>query len=93
MKSCLKVFVPALGNIKYLPSNFLQNLKKATIEAKNKVEDSIRSLAVDTTTRNERLEICNQCEYLTITRQCSKCGCFVDGKTLLSSSKCPLKKW
>lgn len=77
-----------------MSSNFLQNLKKATIDAKNKMEDKIKSLAVDSTIRDQRLDICNQCEHLiSVTRQCSKCGCFVDGKTLLAASKCPLKKW
>lgn len=77
-----------------MSSTFLQNLKKATIEAKNKMEDRIKSLAVDTTSRDQRLDICNQCEHLIqLTKQCSKCGCFVEGKTWLASSSCPLKKW
>lgn len=41
-----------------------------------------------------RLKICLDCEYLwKITRQCSKCYCFIDGKTKLKTEECPIKKW
>ena len=41
----------------------------------------------------ERLETCNSCEHLTQLRRCNKCGCFVDGKTKLVETSCPLNKW
>jgi len=41
-----------------------------------------------------RLEKCNQCEYLVPdSRQCVRCTCFVDVKTLLSTESCPEKYW
>lgn len=42
----------------------------------------------------KRMEICNECEHLMpIIRTCKKCGCFVDAKTKLMSSSCPINKW
>ena len=40
-----------------------------------------------------RLSICQDCEEFAITRQCKKCGCFMDIKTKLEGSVCPLNKW
>jgi hypothetical protein len=43
---------------------------------------------------NERLEICRQCpEFIALTSQCKKCGCFMAFKTKLSEATCPLNKW
>lgn len=73
-----------------MSNNFLQSLKAA----KNKVEKKIHSLAVDVTVRNERLDICYQCEHrIQSTNQCSKCGCFLAAKTWLAGASCPLEKW
>ena len=42
----------------------------------------------------DRLAICNQCEWLRKTSQrCRKCGCFMTLKTTLKQAKCPLGKW
>jgi len=42
----------------------------------------------------ERLEICKNCEhYVHETTQCLKCLCFMEAKTLLPSSECPIEKW
>lgn len=43
--------------------------------------------------QSERLNECNSCEELTDLRQCRVCKCFVDEKTLLTSEKCPKRKW
>ena len=44
--------------------------------------------------RAKRLEICDQCpELIHMTKQCKKCGCFVQLKTKLESAFCPLRKW
>lgn len=40
-----------------------------------------------------RISTCNNCDKLTITRQCSECLCFVDAKTKFKQEECPLKKW
>jgi hypothetical protein len=42
----------------------------------------------------DRLEICNSCdEYIKLTHQCKVCGCFMELKTKIKISKCPLGKW
>lgn len=40
-----------------------------------------------------RLKICESCEFYKITKQCSKCGCFMPLKTKLAISECPIGKW
>lgn len=41
-----------------------------------------------------RMSICLQCpELISLTKQCKKCGCFMEVKTKLESAKCPLAKW
>jgi hypothetical protein len=43
---------------------------------------------------NKRYSICKACpELINITKQCKKCGCFMNMKTKLEASKCPLGKW
>lgn len=43
---------------------------------------------------NARYDICLQCpELIKITKQCKKCGCFMNVKTKLESAKCPIGKW
>ena len=42
----------------------------------------------------KRLEVCNTCEqYDTKWKKCKKCGCFMEFKSFLPSSDCPLNKW
>lgn len=42
----------------------------------------------------ERMAICKECpELIKLTRQCKKCGCFMEIKTKLQAAKCPLGKW
>ena len=44
--------------------------------------------------RDERLRICNLCQhFISVTKQCSKCGCIMPLKTKLSNAMCPLNKW
>lgn len=41
-----------------------------------------------------RYEICKVCpEFITLTKQCKKCGCFMAAKTRLESAACPIGKW
>lgn len=42
----------------------------------------------------QRLEICKGCpEFMQITSQCKKCGCFMNLKTRLEAAHCPIGKW
>jgi hypothetical protein len=41
-----------------------------------------------------RMNICKGCEFLIkFTKQCKKCGCFMNFKTLAAESECPIGKW
>jgi hypothetical protein len=42
----------------------------------------------------ERLSICQSCpEFIKLTSQCRKCGCFMKVKTGLLAATCPIGKW
>jgi len=44
--------------------------------------------------RKERMDICNLCQhFISLTKQCSKCGCIMPLKTKLANASCPLNKW
>lgn len=42
-----------------------------------------------------RMSICNDCEFFLPEQnsRCSKCGCFMNFKTRLAASPCPINKW
>jgi hypothetical protein len=75
-------------------ANFINNLKKVLDEKKLAIVEKQRELITTKEIQEERISICNDCEELFhFTRQCKECSCFVDAKTRLSSSFCPLNKW
>lgn len=42
----------------------------------------------------KRMNLCLNCEFLIPAKsRCSKCGCFMNVKTRLQTSKCPIDKW
>ena len=42
----------------------------------------------------ERYDMCLGCEHLIkLTKQCKKCGCFMNLKTKLAGAECPVGKW
>ena len=44
--------------------------------------------------QEKRYSICKACpEFIGLTTQCRKCGCFMKLKTKISLSSCPLGKW
>jgi hypothetical protein len=44
--------------------------------------------------RNVRYDICKSCEhFISLTAQCSQCGCFMKAKTYIPFSECPVGKW
>ena len=58
------------------------------------VSEAILTAVAEPDVAHHRIEICNSCEFLLeITRNCKKCGCFVDVKTKLAHTSCPVKKW
>ncbi len=43
---------------------------------------------------NQRLAVCKACpEFIAMTSQCRKCGCFMSAKTRLRTASCPIDKW
>lgn len=83
--------------------NNLQDLlnhsqKPSTIEmaknlGKSAVEWAASGFAVcDGEELKNRLKICFACEHQENNR-CLKCGCFIEAKTRLGTSKCPIGKW
>lgn len=41
-----------------------------------------------------RYAICTNCEkFLSVTKQCKECGCFMQLKTKLEHAICPIGKW
>lgn len=41
-----------------------------------------------------RYNICDWCpEFISLTKQCKKCGCFMNLKVKLNEATCPLGKW
>lgn len=43
--------------------------------------------------QSRRYSICENCPHLTVTKQCTKCGCFMPAKTKLLHASCPIKEW
>lgn len=63
-------------------------------EAEQQTKNLIELVKVEEYVRTDRLNICLSCEHLfKPTENCKKCGCFVQAKTWLKQSKCPIKKW
>lgn len=43
---------------------------------------------------HSRYSICQGCEhFINLTKQCKKCGCFMNLKTKLAGAECPVGKW
>ena len=44
--------------------------------------------------QEKRFSICKECpDLIKITKQCKRCGCFMNAKTRLKNASCPIKKW
>ena len=43
---------------------------------------------------DQRFSICKACpEFIKLSSQCKKCGCFMAVKTKMQAATCPLEKW
>lgn len=74
--------------------SFIHKIKERTVQVKDALVDAVAQRRVDESIREQRLEICTNCEFLfQATQQCKKCGCFVQAKTWLPSQRCPVNKW
>lgn len=53
-----------------------------------------KSVISDTELQTERIKMCEACEHFTPgLRQCKICHCFLDLKTKIVASECPINKW
>ena len=73
---------------------FKDKLKEKLSYIKDATNTIIETVKIDEETRNTRLDLCLSCEHLfEPTQNCKKCGCFVQAKTWLKNTSCPIKKW
>jgi len=66
--------------------------QKSAISLGKGVRDSLLNRKVNTAERDRRLKVCHGCEHFDAPR-CTLCGCFMNFKTTLLSSECPIGKW
>lgn len=68
-------------------------ITKDTINDINQaVKDALSMNYVDEEEKERRLSICDTCEHKK-GNKCNLCGCFLNYKTKLTNSECPLGKW
>lgn len=72
-----------------LISNIIDTSKQVVSEIKKFVENPT---IVSQEEQNKRLEICKTCEYFKNNR-CDLCGCYMNLKSKLETSHCPINKW
>ena len=70
-----------------------KNLAKFTFEVVKQAFSS-NALFVSPEVKQQRLDICKQCEYYDPNQvRCKHCGCFLDHKTNFLLDSCPIDKW
>ena len=63
----------------------LGNTPLALFNSNNRVSEQVAK---------DRMSICLECEHLIkVTKQCSKCFCFMEFKTTTKQAFCPIGKW
>jgi hypothetical protein len=71
----------------------LEKLKNKLMEIKP-LAAAVDAVKVPDSVRSQRIEICQSCNFLfKPTKNCTKCGCFMEVKTWLPSASCPINKW
>jgi hypothetical protein len=73
----------------------MNKLHEKLIEVSKKAQSvTLDKIFIPEHVSEERLNICLGCEHLyKPTKTCKKCGCFMEAKTKLFRSKCPIGKW
>lgn len=78
----------------------LPSLKQMAFSLTSTLKDAVLQAAKDGTVIAtpdvllKRMDMCVVCEFfIPNTSRCSKCGCFMNFKTRLAASKCPVGKW
>lgn len=83
----------ASENIDHFPSMFQQarNFAVESWKASKKLMSG-GSILASSEIAFERYSICQKCPFLENSR-CKKCGCFMEAKTHIATSECPINKW
>lgn len=78
----------------------LPSIKKIAFSLTEAIKDNIKqavsggAVLASPDVLLKRLDLCSACEFLIAEQsRCSKCGCFMNVKTRLQASKCPVGKW
>lgn len=71
--------------------SFLKNLKNAKNAVAKQFEKALELAPEEIA--HERMAICKECPSLGKLNRCKECGCFMDAKTKLAITECPLGKW
>jgi hypothetical protein len=72
--------------------SFVEKFKNRLSETKQQIINAVE--LVDAAEAESRLVVCLDCPHLiALTKQCKKCGCFMEAKTKLKSASCPIEKW
>ena len=43
--------------------------------------------------KQQRLDICNKCEFIVNNESCQKCSCLLVNRVFYTDSTCPVEKW
>lgn len=55
---------------------------------------AIKSGKVDKDMRNSRYAKCLTCpSFISNTKRCAECGCFMEAKTWIAAAHCPIGQW
>ncbi len=69
-------------------------LEKLRAKITEKAGQMVEVIKVPDHVREERLNICLACDDLVPKiNMCNNCGCIVNAKTWIPSTKCPIDKW
>lgn len=80
--------------VKKLPIETIEELIAAKeLELGVNVPNIQTNLFVDEDTRLSRYSICQSCEFLSVLKTCSQCGCIMPLKVRFTDSSCPIDKW
>ena len=72
----------------------VDTIKDRMNKLKNAAGDRLSNIKTEESVRNARMDLCTSCEFLfKPTGNCTKCGCFVKGKTWIADARCPIGKW
>jgi hypothetical protein len=70
--------------------------KSTTVQFIEKVQDKVNEYIASDEEQVSRMNTCERCSYFSssgLSPRCLQCGCFLDAKTRLKMSKCPIDKW